>query len=116
IPIALHPAMSFSGTSLDLSRLLDATIAVTAPGPVLPIGQALAVEMGAERNVVHESDRTAYADAIDVASSFADGIVARAMRQLHGIGVDRPARVLGGVVRSAVESALARYPDPPLHP
>lgn len=116
IPIALHPAMSFTGTSLDLSRLLEATIAVTAPGPVLPIGQALAVEMGAEPIVVDEADRAAYAEAIEVASSFADGLVAQAMRQLHEIGVERPAHVLGGVIRSAVESALARYPDPPIEP
>ncbi|WP_072315000.1 DUF2520 domain-containing protein [Agrococcus sp. Marseille-P2731] len=115
IPIALHPAMSFTGTSLDLSRLLEATIAVTAPGPVLPIGQALAVEMGAEPIVVDEADRAAYAEAIAAARDFADGIVAQGMRQLHEIGVERPSRVLGGVVRSAVETALARYPDPP-HP
>jgi len=114
IPIALHPAMTFTGTSLDLSRLLEATIAVTAPGPVLPIGQALAVEMGAEPIIVDEADRPAYAEAIAAARDFADGIVAQALRQLHEIDVERPARVLGGVVRSAVETALARYPDPPI--
>ncbi|ERG63996.1 hypothetical protein L332_05935 [Agrococcus pavilionensis RW1] len=116
IPIALHPAMAFTGTSLDLGRLLESTIAVTAPGPVLPIGQALAVEMGAESIVVDEADRPAYAEAIGAARDFAEGIVAQALRQLHELGVERPARVLGGVVRSAVETALARYPDPPLEP
>lgn len=114
IPIALHPAMTFTGTTLDLSRLLEATIAVTAPGPVLPIGQALAVEMGAEPIIVDEADRAAYAEAVAAAREFADGVVAHAMRQLHEIGVERPSRVLGGVVRSAVETALARYPDPPI--
>lgn len=116
IPIAMHPAMVFTGTSLDLARLLEATIAVTAPGPVLPIGQALAVEMGAEPIVVDEADRPAYAEAVAAAGDFAAGIVAQAMRQLHEIGVERPARVLGGVVRTAVESALSRYPDPPIEP
>lgn len=116
IPIALHPAMTFTGTTLDLSRLLEATIAVTAPGPVLPIGQALAVEMGAEPIIVDEADRAAYAEAVAAAREFADGVVAHAMRQLHEIGVERPSRVLGGVVRSAVETALARYPDPPIDP
>ncbi|MCH1884094.1 DUF2520 domain-containing protein [Agrococcus sp. ARC_14] len=116
IPIALHPAMSFTGTSLDLSRLLEATIAVTAPGPVLPIGQALAVEMGAEPIVVAEADRPAYAEAVAAARDFAAGLVAQALRQLHEIGVERPSQVLGGVVRSAVETALARYPDPPIEP
>src|SRR5690606_28032771 len=48
IPLAFHPAMVFSGTSLDLARLHEATVAVSAPAPVLPIAQALAVEIGAE--------------------------------------------------------------------
>ena len=48
IPLALHPAMTFTGTSLDLARLEGTTFAVTAPGPVLPIGQALVVELGGE--------------------------------------------------------------------
>jgi predicted short-subunit dehydrogenase-like oxidoreductase (DUF2520 family) len=116
IPIALHPAMRFTGTSLDLVRLQESTVAVTAPGPVLPIGQALAVEMGAEPIVLDEADRPAYAEALAAAGDFADGIVAQALRQLHELGVERPSRVIGGVVRSAVESALARYPDPPIEP
>lgn len=116
IPIALHPAMAFTGTRLDLASLHEATIAVTAPGPVLPIGQALAVEMGAEPIIIDEVDRPAYAEALAVARDYADGIVAQALRQLHELGVEQPSRVIGGVVRSSVERALARYPDPPLEP
>ena len=46
IPLAVHPAMSFTGTSMDLVRLRESYCAVTAPAPVQPIGQALVVEMG----------------------------------------------------------------------
>lgn len=116
IPIALHPAMAFTGTRLDLASLHEATIAVTAPGPVLPIGQALAVEMGAEPIIVDEADRPAYAEALAVARDYADGIVAQALRQLHELGIEHPSRVVGSVVRSSVERALSRYPDPPLEP
>ena len=38
IPLAVHPAMVFTGTSLDLVRLRESYCAVTAPTPVLPIG------------------------------------------------------------------------------
>ncbi|MEB0307394.1 NAD(P)-binding domain-containing protein, partial [Cryobacterium sp. 10I1] len=31
IPLAIHPAMSFTGTSIDLARLADSYFAVTAP-------------------------------------------------------------------------------------
>jgi predicted short-subunit dehydrogenase-like oxidoreductase (DUF2520 family) len=106
IPLALHPAMAFTGTSLDLVRLRESWFAVTAPTPVLPIGQALVVEMGAEPVVIDEADRPAYADAISAATEFSTAIVAQATRTLAAIGVERPGSVLGPLVRSAVENAL----------
>jgi len=73
---------------------------------VLPIAQALVVEMGAEPIVIDEDDRAAYAEAVTVASQFSTAIVAQSMEALRAIGVDQPGRVLGAVVRSAVENAL----------
>ncbi len=58
-PLAVHPAISFTGTSIDLRQLTAAYAAVTAPAPVLPIAQALAVELGCEPVVVAEEDRPA---------------------------------------------------------
>lgn len=106
IPIALHPAMSFTGTSLDFARLREAWCAVTAPTPVLPIGQALVVEMGAEPIVIAEADRPAYGDAIAAATGFSAAIVEQAAGALAAIGVERPGSVLGPLMRSAVENAL----------
>jgi len=40
VPLALHPAMTFTGMSLDLTRLLDCTFGVTADAAMLPIAQA----------------------------------------------------------------------------
>lgn len=107
IPLALHPVMAFTGTSVDLHRLREAWVAVTAPTAVLPIGQALAVEVGAEPFVVAETDRPAYADAIATATGFSAAIVAQAITGLTAVGVERPGRVLGPLVRSVVENALA---------
>ena len=111
IPLALHPAMSFTGTSVDVHRLTDAYVAVTAPSPVLPIGQALAVELGAEPIVVPESKRAAYAEAILTASDFSAAIVAQASGLLADIGVERPGRILAPLIRSAVDNALASQGD-----
>ena len=108
IPLALHPAMVFTGTSLDLARLRECYVAVTAPTVVQPIGQALVVEMGAEPLIVAEGDRPAYAEAVATASEFATAIVDQSTGLLGGIGVPNPGRVLGGLVRSAVDAALAR--------
>lgn len=112
IPLALHPAMAFTGTSLDLVRLQETWFAVTAPTPVLPIGQALVVEMGAEPLIIAEQDRAAYADAISAVRGFTSGIVDDAVARLAAIGVERPGRVLGGLMRSAVDDALAAGAGP----
>src|SRR5204862_5495459 len=107
IPLALHPAMTFTGTSLDLVRLADCSFGVTAPGPVLPIAQALVVEMGAEPVVIAEEHRAAYADALEAAAGFSAALIAQSVSTLREIGIEHPGRVLGSLVRSSVENALA---------
>lgn len=114
IPVALHPALAFTGTSMDVARLTGSYMAVTAPNAVLPIGQALAVEMGGEPIVVAEADRAAYAEAIDTASSFSTAIVDQAVGLLAEIGIAAPGRVLAPLVRSSVDNALRRSSGPDL--
>ncbi len=106
IPLALHPALTFTGTSVDLQRLRESYCAVTAPGPVLTIAQALAVEIGAEPLVVAEEDRAAYGEAIATATSFSTAIVGQAIGLLNGIGVEAPGAVLASLIRSTVDNAL----------
>jgi predicted short-subunit dehydrogenase-like oxidoreductase (DUF2520 family) len=119
IPLAIHPAMAFTGTSIDLVRLRESYCAVSAPTPVLPIGQALVVEMGAEPVVIAEGDRAVYAEAIATATSFSASIVGQAVGLLAQLGLDSPGAVIAPLVRSAVENALqsqaatAPFPDFP---
>jgi predicted short-subunit dehydrogenase-like oxidoreductase (DUF2520 family) len=115
IPLAVHPAMQFTGSSVDIARLAGTWFAVTAPAPVLPIGQALVVEMGGEPVVVAEKDRAAYAEAIETATTFSSSIVEQATGILASIGVDSPGLVLGPLVRSAVENALQRARGADMH-
>jgi len=107
IPLAVHPAMVFTGTSLDLYRLRESYCAVAAPTPVLPIAQALVVEMGAEPIIIAEEDRAAYAEAVATATSFSASIVGQAVDLLAGLGIESPGAVIAPLVRSAVETALA---------
>jgi predicted short-subunit dehydrogenase-like oxidoreductase (DUF2520 family) len=106
IPLALHPAMTFTGRSLDLARLADACFAVTAPGPVLPIGQALVVEMGAEPVVVAEEDRPLYHAALAHGANHLVTLVAEALDLLTAARVEHPARVLGPLLSAALDNAL----------
>ena len=106
IPLAVHPAMTFTGTSMDLRQLSHSYAAVTAPGPVLPIAQALAVEIGCEPVVVAEADRPSYAEAIAVATEFSRSIVRQAAATLVRAGVDNPGSYLSSLVHSTVDHAL----------
>lgn len=112
IPLAVHPAISFTGTSMDLRQLQVSFAAVTAPAPVLPIAQALAVELGCEPIVIGEEDRAAYAEAIATASEFSRAIIGQSTSLLRGIGVENPGGYLSALVQSTVERALREASDP----
>ena len=107
IPLALHPAMTFTGMSLDLTRLADSAFGVSAPAAVLPIAQALVVEMGAEPIVIDEADRVLYHAALAHASNHLVTLAAQSTQLLAGIGVENPERLLGPLMRASLENALA---------
>lgn len=112
IPLAIHPAMSFTGTSLDLARIRESYFAVDAPAVALPIAQALVIEMGAEPIVISEDNRKVYFEAITVANNFSKMIVNQSIGLLESVGVDNARVVLGPLIRSAVEEALAEGHTP----
>jgi predicted short-subunit dehydrogenase-like oxidoreductase (DUF2520 family) len=112
IPLAVSPAMVFTGTSVDLARLRDAWCAVTAPAPVLPIAEALVVEMGAEPVVVAEEDRPAWAAALALVTARVGSTIEDAAAVLRRLDVPDAARALGPVARSALDAALARAAQP----
>lgn len=114
IPLAVHPAIVFTGTSIDARQLAGAYAAVTAPAAVLPIAQALAVELGCEPVVIAEEDRAVYAEAISTATAFADSIVRQSASLLTDAGVPAPGRYLSGLVHSTVERALIGLGDAPV--
>lgn len=106
LPLAVHPAIVFTGTSMDLRQLPASYAAVAAPPAILPIAQALAVELGCEPIVVDDSDRAAYAEAIVTATTFSREIVRQSASLLEGIGVDNPGGYLSALLRSSVDTAL----------
>ena len=108
IPLAIHPAMRFTGTSLDLNRMKESFFAVSAPAVALPIAQALVIEMGAEPIVIDSKARASYAEAIEVASNFSAMIVNQAIGLLEQAGVENPALVIAPVIESAVDQALSK--------
>jgi len=108
IPLAIHPAMRFTGTSLDINRMKESYFAVSAPAVALPIAQALVIEMGAEPIVIASKARASYAEAIAVASNFSAMIVNQAVGLLEQAGVENPSLVIAPVIESAVDQALSK--------
>ncbi|KGN38156.1 coenzyme F420-dependent NADP oxidoreductase [Knoellia subterranea KCTC 19937] len=106
LPIALHPAMTFTGTALDLGRLEECAFGVTCPDALRPMAEALVVEMGGEPVWVAEADRAAYHAALAHGSNHLVTLIAEAMEVLTAAGVDEPRAVLGPLVRAALDNAL----------
>lgn len=107
IGLAIHPIMTFTGMSLDLTRLVDCPFGVTAPATVLPIAQALVVEMGGEPITISENERTRYHLALAHGANHLNTVVGQALEQLREAGVEDPAQAMSPLLRASLENALA---------
>ena len=107
IGLAIHPAMTFTGLSLDLTRLKQCCFAVTGPAPFLPIAQALVVEMGGEPVHVAEGDRPLYHAALAHAANHLTTITGQSIQVLESLGLPDPARFIEPLLRASLDNALA---------
>jgi predicted short-subunit dehydrogenase-like oxidoreductase (DUF2520 family) len=106
IGLALHPAMTFTGTAMDLTRLADACFGITAPEAVRPVAEALVVEMGAEPVWIAEEDRERYHAGLAHGANHLVTLVAQAMQVLGSAGVEEPSRVIAPLLQAALDNAL----------
>jgi predicted short-subunit dehydrogenase-like oxidoreductase (DUF2520 family) len=106
LPVAIHPAMTFTGTALDLGRLEDCAFGISGPDALRPMAEALVVEMGGEPVWVAENQRAAYHAALAHGSNHLVTLIAEAMEVLAAAGVDEPRAVLGPLARAALDNAL----------
>ena len=107
LPIALHPAMTFTGTSLDVERLQMCPAAITATAVALPIASALAMEMGMEPCVVEEEDRTLYHAGLTHGANHLVTLVNEALSILEAAGIENPELYIRPLLNAALERALS---------
>nr|WP_039821771.1 DUF2520 domain-containing protein [Nocardia testacea] len=123
-PLAVHPAMTFTGHDEDLSRLANACFGITAADEIgYAIAQSLVIEMGGEPVRVAEEHRTLYHAALAHGSNHLVTLVldaVEALRQaLAGPGLlgqqtvdDQPGglpeRLLAPLASAALDNALRR--------
>jgi predicted short-subunit dehydrogenase-like oxidoreductase (DUF2520 family) len=124
IPLAIHPAMTFTGSDEDISRLPDTCFGITAADDVgYAIGQSLVLEMGGEPFCVREDARVLYHAALAHAGNHIVAVLADALEALRAalrgselLGQqtidDQPGgiaeRIIGPLARAALENTLQR--------
>ncbi|HEX5497329.1 MAG TPA: DUF2520 domain-containing protein [Mycobacteriales bacterium] len=106
LPLAVHPAMTFTDRPEDVDRLTGVSFGVTAPDPLRPVAEALVVEMGGEPVWIPEPARPLYHLALAAGANHLVTLVAQSMDLLRGAGVDDPARVLAPLLGAALDNAL----------
>ncbi|MFT4244968.1 MAG: DUF2520 domain-containing protein [Micrococcaceae bacterium] len=106
IGMAIHPAMNFTGTSLDIGKLVGCGFAITAPNNVLPIAQALVIEMGGAPVIIEENKRSLYHAALTHASNNLAMVVNQARNTLEKVGVDNVNAFLAPLLTSSLDNAL----------
>src|ERR1700760_3874149 len=124
IPLAIHPAMTFTGSDEDIARLSETCFGVTAADEVgYAIAQSLVLEIGGEPFRVREDARTLYHAALAHASNPIVTVVADALDALRSalsgtellgqqLVDNQPGgiaeRILGPLARAALENTLQR--------
>ncbi|WP_233103864.1 Rossmann-like and DUF2520 domain-containing protein [Streptomyces flavofungini] len=106
LPLALHPAMTFAGTPVDVQRLAGCSFGVTAPDELRLAAEALVIEMGGEPEWIAEEARPLYHAALALGSNHLVTLVAEAMELLRDAGVAAPDRMLGPLLGAALDNAL----------
>jgi predicted short-subunit dehydrogenase-like oxidoreductase (DUF2520 family) len=106
LPLALHPAMTFTGTPVDVQRLVGCCFGVTAPGELRTAAEALVIEMGGEPEWVEEAARPLYHAALAIGANHLVTLIAQSMDLLRQAGVGEPGRMLGPLLGAALDNAL----------
>ena len=105
-PVAVHPAMTFTGTAVDLGRLSGCVFGVTAGLPEQAFAERLVADLGGRPMWVPEDRRTVYHAALAHGANHLVTLVAQAVELLTAAGSDHPADTLRPLLHAALDNAL----------
>ena len=105
-PIALHPAMTFTGTALDVARLHDCVFGVTAGPDERAVTEELVADLGGRPMWVPEDKRTLYHAGLAHGANHLVTLVSEALEILAAAGADDPAGTLRPLLTAALDNAL----------
>ncbi|MBC3194811.1 DUF2520 domain-containing protein [Pseudonocardia sp. C8] len=117
LPLALHPAMTFTGRPEDVERLASCCVGVTAPGDAddaadprdaagWSVAEALVVEMSAEPVRVPEAMRPLYHAALAHGANHLMTLVGDCVELLETAGIRPAGRLIAPLLSAALDNAL----------
>ncbi len=106
-PIAMHPAMTFTGTAVDLDRLRGCVFGITAGAEDRAVVESLVADLGGVPMWVPEDKRILYHAGLAHGANHLITLVAQAMELLTASGAEDPAATLRPLLTAALDNALA---------
>ena len=105
-PVAMHPAMTFTGTAVDLGRLPGCVFGLTAGPAERAFAEGLVADLGGRAMWVPEEMRTLYHAGLAHGANHLVTLVTQAMELLAAAGADDPAGTLRPLLTAALDNAL----------
>ena len=106
LPLAVHPVMTFTGTSIDIDRLSDCPFGVTSPEVLRPAAQALVVEMGGEPIWVPQEMRLLYHAALSFGANNIMTLVNETVGLLTQAQIEHPEQLISQLFGASLDNAL----------
>ena len=106
LPLALHPVMTFTGTSNDLNRLSACPFGVTTHPTLRPVAETLVMEMGGEPVWVPEASRSLYHAALTFGANNLMTLVNQTSELLESAGITNPEALVAPLLSASLDNAL----------
>ena len=106
LPLALHPVMTFTGTSIDLNRLSACPFGVTTHQTLRPVAETLVMEMGGDPVWVPEASRSLYHAALTFGANNLMTLVNQTSELLESAGISNPESLVAPLLSASLDNAL----------
>jgi len=106
LPLALHPVMTFTGTSIDLNRLSACSFGITTVETLRPVAETLVVEIGGEPIWVPEETRGLYHAALTFGANNLMTLVTQTTELLEAAGITNPENLVAPLLGASLDNAL----------
>jgi len=103
----MHPAMTFTGTEIDLERLAGCVFGMTAGDAEREYAEGLVADLKGIAMWVPESKRTLYHAGLAHGANHLVTLVSQAMELLSASGAEDPAATLRPLLSAALDNALS---------